>query len=365
MAVLTDRTFLRPKIDAFVNASGLTEIAIVAHSMGGLLTRLLLEWKFANKDPPPWFDNITSALFVCTPHLGAPTALARLLGLEVTELVIQPYQMKQFAADPNFPAVYQLLPPPASNILYDTVSGKFVAYNDPGVIAALGLSNPNLQAAQNYRQALDPGGKPPGVKYLFVYATGQQTDERVNIAGLTVNGAKPWPDNQGDGTVPIWSITTAAAQFTPNIPTQSFVGDHVGVLVTDAFRQFLYSYFGLGGPAPLVRDAPGLVVSLNKRTYAPGETIHALLIPDEETRVMSGSLRLSRVAARGQTLSALGTRQEVSFRGGPIRSLASVVTAPKAPGLYRLDFDGADASHKTSDQTAGWFIVSGTIPSAR
>lgn len=354
---------LANKIDAFVNASGLTEVAIVAHSMGGLLTRLLLEWKFANSAPPPWFGKITRALFVCTPHLGAPTALARLLGLEVTEFVIQPDQMKKFAADPHFPAVYQLLPPPASSILYDTVSGKFVSYNDPAVIAALGLSNHNLQAAQTYSQALNPGRK-PDVKYLFVYGTGQQTDERVNIAGLTVNGATPWQDDQGDGTVPSWSITAAAAQFTPHIPTQSFVGDHVGILVTDAFRQFLYAYFGLGGPAPLVRDAPGLVVSLNKRTYAPGETIHALLIPDEETQLMSGSLRLSRVAGR-QTLSALGTRQEVSFRGGPIRSLVSKLAAPKTPGLYRLDFDGAGASHKTSDQVAGWFIVSGTTPAGR
>jgi hypothetical protein len=128
-------------------------------------------------------------------------------------------------------------------------------------------------------------------------------------------------------------------------------------LLTDAFRQFLYSFFGLSGPTPLVGDAPGIVVSLNKRAYAPGETIHALLIPDEEAHVVSGSLNLSRVTRGAAAPSALGVRQEVSFRGGPIRSLSSKLSAPTTPGLYRLDFGGKDASHKTSDQVAGWFVV--------
>ncbi len=353
---------LATKIAAFANTPGMTEITVVAHSMGGLLTRLLLEWKYANAALPAWFGKVARALFICTPHLGAPTALARLLGLEVTETVIQPDQMQKFAADSNFPAVYQLLPPPARGILLDTVNNTFIPYNDPRAIAALGLSNPNLQAAQKFSAALNPAKKPASVKYSFVYGTGHPTDERVNVAGLTLNGAKPWQDDQGDGTVPSWSITAAATQFTPHIPTQSFPGDHVGILLTDAFRQFLYSYFGVAGPAPLVSDAPGVVVSLNKHSFAPGETIHALLVPGEAAHVVSGSLSLSRVTALGAAPSALGVRQEVSFRGGPVRSLPSALTAPTTPGLYRLDFGGDGASHKTSGQVAGWFVVPGTAP---
>lgn len=350
---------LANKIAAFANTPGLTEITVVAHSMGGLLTRLLLEWKYANSAPPAWLSKITQALFICTPHLGAPTALARLLGLEVTETVIQPDQMKKFAADPDFPAVYQLLPPPARGILFDTTSGKFLQYTDPSVIQAFGLSQPNLQAAQNSGQALNPAKKPASVQYSFVYGTGQPTDERVNVAGLSLNGAKPWQDDQGDGTVPIWSITAAATQFTPHVPTNSFPGDHVGILVTDGFRHFLYSYFGLAGPAPLVRDAPGVVVSLNKRSFAPGETINAMLVPDEEAHQISGSLTLSGVTPGEPAPNPRGVVQQVSFQGGPVQSLSSKLTAPKKPGLYRLDFGGPNASHKTSDQVAGWFFVPG------
>ena len=226
--------------------------------------------------PPPWFKKIARALFICTPHLGAPTALARILGLEVTEYVIQPDQMKVFAGDSHFPAVYELLPSASRGILFDTASNTFIRYDDPAVIAAFSLSAHNLVSAKSYSGSLSPAKKPKNVEYLFVYGTGQPTDERVNVAGLSLNGAVPWQDDNGDGTVPAWSITEAAAQYTPNIRTQSFPGDHVGLLTTDAFRQFLYAYFGLSGPAPLVEEGPGVAVSLNKRTYRPGETMNVL-----------------------------------------------------------------------------------------
>jgi hypothetical protein len=351
---------LANQIATFATTPGLAEITIVAHSMGGLLTRLLLEWKYANSPPPAWLSKITRALFICTPHLGAPTAFPRLLGLEVTEYVIQPLQMKQFANDSNFPAVYQLLPSTSANILYDSATNKYIPYDDPSVITAFGLSTPNLTAAQNYRQALNPGKKPTTVSYSFVYATGQTTDEYLEVEDLSsLIGAVVQQDTQGDGTVPSWSIVQAAAQFTPNIPTASFPGSHVDVLQSDAFRQFLYSYFGLGRPAPLVTDAAGVLVSLNKRTYAPGETIHVLIIPDEEANLISGALILHRISVDAKKAHELGVRQEVSFRGGPVRYLTSKLIAPSTPGVYRLDFGGTNSSHKTSNEVAGWFVVPG------
>lgn len=196
------------------------------------------------------------------------------------------------------------------------------------------------------------------VQSSSINGTGQETDERVDVDGLSLNGATPRQDTQGDGTVPSWSIVEAAALFTPPIQTQAFPGDHVGILVTDPFRQFLYSYFGLSTPAPLVEEGPGVVVSLNKRTYRPGETMSVLLIPDEEATVLAGSLMLSRVGPDSAKAAPLGVRQEIQFRGGPARSLPSRLIAPKTPGIYRLDFGGVDATHRTSGQVAGWFAVS-------
>jgi phospholipase A1 len=356
---------LATAIATFANSPGMTEITIVAHSMGGLLTRLLLEWKYADSASPAWFSKISQALFLCTPHLGAPTALPRLLGLELTEYVIQPWQMQQIANDSNFPAVYQLLPSPSSNILFDTNANKYIPYNDPQVIKAFGLSTQNLNAESSYSQALKPANKPPNVSYFFVYGTGQWTDEYLEVAGLSLYGASARQDEQGDGTVPSWSVVRAAAQFSPHIPLAPFLGSHVDVLQSDAFRQFLYSYFGVNRPAPLVTDAAGVLVSLNKRAYAPGETIHVLIIPDEEASVISGSLILHRISADTREANILGSRQEVTFRGGSVRSLTSKITAPRTPGVYRLDFGGRDSSHKTSSEVAGWFVVPGAKRSDR
>ena len=59
-------------------AQGATRVSLVAHSMGGLISRLLLE------DPrfrtQPWFGLIDQLIAIATPHLGAPLALGRVLG---------------------------------------------------------------------------------------------------------------------------------------------------------------------------------------------------------------------------------------------------------------------------------------------
>lgn len=354
--LLTAVDDLASKAEAF--SATVDDITIVSHSMGGLLTRLLLEWKYVGVTPPAWLAKIKRALFACTPHLGAPTALARILGLETTEYVIQGDQMKEFAGDRHFPAVYELLPAASRGILFDTTSNSYIRYDDNTVVPAFGLSPQNLAALTKYSAALNPANKPVTVEYTFVHGTSQSTDESVSVAGLSLTGAAPQQDDLGDGTVPSWSIVEAAALFSPPIKTYAFPGSHLQVLTTDAFRQFLFSYFGVPGPSPLVAQGPGVVVSLNKRTYKPGERMQVLLIPDEEASSISGAFALSRIVPGTMQPAALGIRQEVQLKGGPVRSLPNKLTAPTTPGIYRLDFGGAGASHQTNDKVAGWFVVS-------
>jgi len=104
------------RVDKFIKSTGVTKVTFICHSMGGLLIRLLLEWK---AKAPPWLDNIRRVLFICTPHLGAPTALAKICGLEGTWMVVPPWDMRRFDADKNFPSTYELLPSPDRNILFD------------------------------------------------------------------------------------------------------------------------------------------------------------------------------------------------------------------------------------------------------
>jgi hypothetical protein len=52
------------------------EITIVCHSMGGLVVRLLLEWRYTGKQTPAWFKKITRVLF----SLHAPSWCANRFG---------------------------------------------------------------------------------------------------------------------------------------------------------------------------------------------------------------------------------------------------------------------------------------------
>ena len=88
---------------------GVTSIAIVAHSMGGLIARLVLETgRFTGK---PWFGKIKNFMTLATPHLGAPLALGRVLGLD-SALGISAADFREIGADRRYPSGYQLLPAP-------------------------------------------------------------------------------------------------------------------------------------------------------------------------------------------------------------------------------------------------------------
>ena len=189
------------RVDEFVKSSGITKISFVCHSMGGLLVRLLLECKFANRKEkaPRWLDNVRRAFFICTPHLGAPTALAKICGLEWTWIVVPPWDMRKFSADHNFPSTYQLLPSAERNILFDASAHKYIRYDDVSVIKALALTKQNIDKRNDLGGALKLTNKPPTVTYFFAYGTGHATDEGVILTGLDsrwcpalVGGQRRW-----------------------------------------------------------------------------------------------------------------------------------------------------------------------------
>jgi phospholipase A1 len=63
---------LASKLDT-VNSDGARDIYLVAHSMGGLISRLVLETgTYANR---PWFKKIRTFIAMATPHQGARSRL--------------------------------------------------------------------------------------------------------------------------------------------------------------------------------------------------------------------------------------------------------------------------------------------------
>jgi pimeloyl-ACP methyl ester carboxylesterase len=91
-----------------VDGAGAQDIFLIAHSMGGLVSRLMLETgAYAAR---PWFAKIRMFVALATPHQGAPLPLARVLGLDST-LGISKEDFRKLSNDPRYPSGYQLLPP--------------------------------------------------------------------------------------------------------------------------------------------------------------------------------------------------------------------------------------------------------------
>lgn len=176
---------------------GATSITIVAHSMGGLISRLVLETlKFKSK---PWFGKINGFLALATPHLGAPLALARVLGMD-SALGVSAEDFKELANDPRYPSGYQLLPAPAEASCWDIGRrdlGPLDIYKDE-VASRLGLNKILLARARFVHDILSAGNQPEHVRYFYFAGTGHKTATRVNVDDterlLTIS------EDAGDGT---------------------------------------------------------------------------------------------------------------------------------------------------------------------
>jgi hypothetical protein len=371
--LFTSARYLEQQVTQWAAGPGLTSIAFFAHSMGGLVVRLLLESVIPSTPPerrPAWVSIAQRAVFACTPHLGAPEALALALGLAGDE-TLTPAQCKQLSGNPAFPSAYELIPSPARNLLFDTTGGGWIPYDRNDVVTQLGLSGANIAAGNRVRSELNVAKKTPAnIEYFFMYGTGLETDESIDVNGLTTTGATIVQQDDGDGTVPMWSITEAANQASPPIPTWSGPGEHLQLLSTDAFRQELYRYFGLGTSAPMVEaavetNAAGISVHCNKRQYAAGASVHILLIPDAPTETLSGTLQIRRVlAAKGadgkwtySLSNALVATKTIKIEGGPVKTHSVHMTAPETPGAYQLAFAGDGATHLSAENAGGWFFV--------
>src|SRR5262245_50227779 len=178
---------LAAQVDA-VDRDGAKEIFIVAHSMGGLVSRLVLET--AAYDNRPWFRKIKSFIALGTPHQGAPLALARVLGLDST-LGISKEDFRKLASDPRYPSGYQLLPAPNEAACWnkeDLAVGAVDIY-DPTTAERLGLNTALLARARFVHDSLAQGKPPTHVRYFYFAGTGHETVTRVNV--LERDGSYP------------------------------------------------------------------------------------------------------------------------------------------------------------------------------
>jgi len=224
------------------------DIALVAHSMGGIVSRTYLETLGASD---PWYKQITALITLGTPHLGAPLAFQAINGmldlrtyLGALSIHNVPLNLAEFSKTVYYftdngygGSTYQLLPPPPASIMPANVQSdvKFISdtvgggsYGLLGSILPTNLANalqsavvsgtwPNVSADCSTAAALlgqlaaaaypNPlSNLPP---YYCVYGISTAYPTSVGISYDSSKPGSPWFSNDqsggGDQIVPAWS----------------------------------------------------------------------------------------------------------------------------------------------------------------
>lgn len=340
---------LAAKLDA-IKAEKATKISIVAHSMGGLITRLLLE--SGKYNTRKWFGKIDQFVALAVPHLGAPLALARVLGLDPT-LGVSGSDFIKFSASTAYPSGYQLLPPRAELCCWDQASADLAALDiyDPATAKRLGLSSANLKRATAVHDVLNTGAPPKGVRYFYFAGTGHRTVSRVNVFAEGVGpidherSAKTITPDGGDGTVPLYSALPRQGQ------RQMVVNEHSTVFEGDPFRKVFVRLLGgnEGAAIEAVKAvAPPLALSVEAPVVPVGADIEIVMAISPQALSSGGSRRLvlsGRFVLERAEDDAVEKFKKVgefpiAYDGPAIDRLSMLLPAQSVAAHYRLTFAG-------------------------
>jgi pimeloyl-ACP methyl ester carboxylesterase len=310
-------------------------ITLLAHSMGGLVSRCYLESGLYNSRAG--FANVEALITMGTPHRGAPMALAAVMGYE-KRLFLNKEQVQAVANDENFPSLYQLLPPENEPFALDrAIDARFAPLNiyDPEIASQLGLSVVNLAAAKSFHAMLDLTRRPPGVRYFFFAGTRKTTTHAIHVS--KENGKRSIKrierDDAGDGTVPFWSSAQSGVQCEP------VGGAHGDIYKNATLRSVLGFLLGKAGLLAAEGHVPEL--SLRESVSHPGKPVQVAIDLPRATIEINGELRFRRrVNAAGHVVEAPPWNVPVPIRytGPEIDHLAVVIPAPSYVGVYEIAY---------------------------
>lgn len=328
---------LANKLDAALAAhGGQAEISLIAHSMGGIVSRCYLEsGDFTTR---PGFAAVRRLITLGTPHRGAPIAMTAPLGFE-KRLFLNAAQVKELVNDSRYPGLYELLPPRGEPFVWNSrPDNEFDAVDiyDPATATTLGLNNASLTAAQALHNKLNVARRPNHVRYFFFTGSSQKTLATVNLlpVGASYRVVKVERDYGGDGTVPFWSGGITGIQG------QAVGGEHGSIYRDKDLRRTLAILLGKAGVLATVPDH--VQVTVGSRVCEPDTPLIVTLSFVNPTRNVSGELRIERIITDGtgsvQTANVVGNPMRIQFDGPELEQLALQTTAPNVSGQYRLSY---------------------------
>ncbi len=335
------------RLDLFVLADQIADmldnvpqerISIVAHSMGGLISRILLE--SGTYDGRDWFARVDLLSTLSTPHTGAPLALARTLGLD-SAVGISAEDFKMLSANPKYPSGYQLLPAPGEDTAWNVdEDGTILPLDiyDEATATALGLNFDLIGRAKAVHDCFANGSPPDHIRYFYFAGTGHKTLTRVNMF-LDADGApevmtKVMSRASGDGTVPLWSSLPR--------PTQKHVvvQEHATIFRGQSFKNVFFQLFGVSiGALDLELIGDDVEYSVSQPVYHlsdPENPIEVVITGPSGIATLEAEIAVEEV---DENRRATGTNSRVfpmTYNGPPLRMLTLDIDLPAEPGFYRL-----------------------------
>ncbi len=198
--IRTSSNILKDKIDSVKNQTGSSKVDIVAHSMGGLLTKQYI----INNDS----SSINKIVFVGTPHLGAPKATKTLL-LGDSLLAVPGLSAERIKyIGQNMLSIYELLP--SRN--YIEQNGRYYFDEEQQILfdydqtkqflTDSGLSPILLQSADNFHSSTMDDFNVSGIDAYNINGCNIPT-----ITTIVKRGTDEYSVSMmaGDGTVPLGS----------------------------------------------------------------------------------------------------------------------------------------------------------------
>jgi hypothetical protein len=316
---------LADALDAIAARRPDAEITLLGHSMGGMLSRIVLESGLY--EDRPGRRLVREVYFLGTPHRGVVNIFPGLMGRKGI-LWLSAAQAYRIACDPRFPASYELLPPPSMPWAFrgDEATWPTVdIYRDKALAAGLGLVRHNLEAALAFHARMAEGRRPRDVRYVAFQGTWHRTATGISVTGP--REASSWTaDNGGDGSVPVWSSTL------PDVQSLAVGGEHWTIYKDATLKRALAT---LLGTRPSMGAAP-VELSLPSRAARPARQLTvALSLPAAADH--PGFLRFEREDAAG--LVPVGPEVPIRPPAGLPRARLSVhLRAPEAAGSYRLSY---------------------------
>lgn len=321
-----------------------TEIVLIAHSMGGLVSRYYLESGDFKKHGG--FSCVRTLITIGTPHRGAAVALPVVLGHE-KRMFLSKEQVHQAARDTRYPSSYQLLPPQGERFVWNRANGSLLNdldIYDKGLAKKLALVEENLDSAKNFHSKLNTANKPDNVRYFCFSGTRQTTATHVlcNVDATKALIDKVELDDGGDGTVPTWS------SFLPS-PQRMFVGGEHGTLYKSKMLRDTMAV--LLGVDDLYAGVPENVeVAVRDRVAEPDDLVHVSIGFPSSVDTFEGVLTLEKAILDENTGAVVSygepiLKDSIVYKGLGLETMSLVFSAPEYRGVYRVGFRDRDTSN--------------------